>query len=79
MLYGRACIDSPLGGPKGQGAVQWEGSMLASSSMPAGSATLSGRTLHEHGRQLSVRRRLRWLMAALTLANVVLWSVVFGF
>ncbi len=39
---------------------------------------LSGPTLHEHGRQLSVKRRLRWLMAALTLANVVLWSVVFG-
>jgi hypothetical protein len=35
-------------------------------------------TLHEHGRQLSVKRRLRWLMVALTLANVVLWSVVFG-
>lgn len=34
-------------------------------------------TLHEHGRQLSVRRRLRWLLAALALANLALWSAVF--
>jgi hypothetical protein len=27
---------------------------------------------------LSVKRRLRWLMAAMTVANVVLWTVVFG-
>ena len=46
--------------------------MLVSPSM------LSGPTLHEHGRQLSVKRRLRWLMAAMTVLNVVLWSVVFG-
>jgi len=39
---------------------------------------LSGPTLHEHGRALSVKRRLRWLMVAMTAANVVLWSVVFG-
>lgn len=35
-------------------------------------------TLHEHGRALSVKRRLRWLVAAMTVLNVVLWSVVFG-
>jgi hypothetical protein len=35
-------------------------------------------TLHEHGRALCVKRRLRWLMAAMAVANVVLWSVVFG-
>jgi hypothetical protein len=35
-------------------------------------------TLHEHGRQLSVKRRLRWLLGALALANLVLWSAVFG-
>ena len=34
--------------------------------------------LHEHARQLYVRRRLRWLMLAMTAANVVLWSAVFG-
>jgi hypothetical protein len=39
---------------------------------------LFGPTLHEHGRQLSVKRRLRWLMAALAIANLALWSVVFG-
>ena len=39
---------------------------------------LAGPTLHEHGRALCVKRRLRWLMAAMTLANIVLWSVVFG-
>ncbi len=72
MRCGSACIDSPLGGPKGQGAAQREGSMLASSSM------LSSPTLHEHGRALSVKRRLRWLMAAMTVLNVVLWTVMFG-
>lgn len=46
--------------------------MLASPSL------LSSPTLHEHGRALSVKRRLRWLMVAMTAANVVLWSVVFG-
>jgi hypothetical protein len=46
--------------------------MLASSSLP------STPNLHEHGRQLSVRRRLRWLMAAMALANLILWTVVFG-
>jgi hypothetical protein len=46
--------------------------MLASSSMP------SGPTLHEHGHALSVKRRLRWLVAAMTVANVALWTVVFG-
>lgn len=46
--------------------------MLASSSM------LSSPTLHEHGRALSVKRRLRWLMAAMTVLNVVLWTVMFG-
>jgi hypothetical protein len=35
-------------------------------------------TLHEHGRQLSVKRRLRWWMAILAIANLALWSVVFG-
>lgn len=35
-------------------------------------------TLHEHGRQLCVRRRLRWLVALVTVANVALWTVVFG-
>lgn len=39
---------------------------------------LIGPTLHTHGRQLSVRRRLRWVLAILALANVALWSVVFG-
>lgn len=39
---------------------------------------LIGPTLHSHGQQLSVKRRLRWLTVALALANVVLWSVVFG-
>ncbi len=39
---------------------------------------LSGLTLHEHGRALSVKRRLRWLMAAMTVVNVVLWTAVFG-
>jgi hypothetical protein len=40
---------------------------------------LIGPTLHTHGQQLSVKRRLRWLTVALTVANVALWSVVFGF
>jgi hypothetical protein len=40
---------------------------------------LIGPTLHAHGQQLSVKRRLRWMMIALTVANVLLWSVVFGF
>jgi hypothetical protein len=35
-------------------------------------------TLHEHGRQLGVRRRLRWLIAAMAVANLLLWSMVFG-
>jgi hypothetical protein len=39
---------------------------------------LIGPTLHTHGQQLSVKRRLRWLLAALAIANVALWSVVFG-
>ena len=39
---------------------------------------LFGPTLHAHGRQLSVKRRLRWMMVALIAANVVLWSLVFG-
>ena len=46
--------------------------------MLAGSSTASSPTLHERGRALSIKRRLRWLMAALALANVMLWSVVFG-
>ncbi|MBO9557292.1 MAG: hypothetical protein J7515_01735 [Caulobacter sp.] len=46
--------------------------------MLSSSSTLSGPTLHEHGRALSVKRRLRWLMAAMAVANLVLWSVVFG-
>jgi hypothetical protein len=46
--------------------------MFASPSAPAGP------TLHEHGRALCVRRRLRWLLAALAVANLALWSVVFG-
>jgi hypothetical protein len=52
--------------------------MLANLSTPSRLSMLSGPTLHEHGHALSVKRRLRWLMAAMTLANVVLWSVVFG-
>ena len=40
---------------------------------------LIGPTLHAQGRQLSVKRRLRWLLVALAVANVALWSVVFGF
>ncbi len=66
------------------GAIQWEGSMLANLSMPSSPSVssrlsmLSGPTLHEHGRALSVKRRLRWLMAAMTVVNVVLWTVVFG-
>ena len=39
---------------------------------------LIGPTLHTHGQQLSVKRRLRWWMVALALANLALWSVVFG-
>jgi len=39
---------------------------------------LIGPTLHSHGQQLSVRRRLRWLMVAMGAANIVLWSIVFG-
>lgn len=39
---------------------------------------LVGPTLHAHGQQLSVRRRLRWMMITLVAANVVLWSIVFG-
>ncbi|MGR4867054.1 hypothetical protein [Caulobacter sp. LARHSG274] len=39
---------------------------------------LIGPTLHAHGQQLSVKRRLRWTMLALIAANVVLWTVVFG-
>jgi len=39
---------------------------------------LIGPTLHTHGQQRCVKRRLRWLLAALAVANVVLWSVVFG-
>jgi hypothetical protein len=46
--------------------------------MLASSSTFSSPTLHEHGRALSVKRRLRWLMVAMTVANVALWSVVFG-
>jgi hypothetical protein len=46
--------------------------MLASPSASAGP------TLHERGRALFVKRRLRWLMAAAAVANLVLWSVVFG-
>jgi hypothetical protein len=46
--------------------------------MVASPSTASSPTLHERGRALSVKRRLRWLMAALAVANVVLWSVVFG-
>jgi hypothetical protein len=52
--------------------------MLANLSTPSRLSMLSGPTLHEHGHALSVKRRLRWLMAAMTLANVILWSVVFG-
>jgi hypothetical protein len=52
--------------------------MLANLSTPSRLSMLSGPTLHEHGRALSVKRRLRWLMAAMTVANVVLWSIVFG-
>jgi len=40
---------------------------------------LIGPTLHTHGQQLSVKRRLRWLMVALAAVNIVLWSIVFGF
>ncbi len=39
---------------------------------------LIGPTLHTHGQQLCVKRRLRWLMVALAAANLVLWSVMFG-
>jgi hypothetical protein len=46
--------------------------------MLASPLMFSSPTLHEHGRALSVKRRLRWLMAAMTVLNVVLWSVVFG-
>ena len=35
-------------------------------------------TLHAHGQQLCVKRRLRWLTAALVMVNLALWSVVFG-
>ncbi len=35
-------------------------------------------TLHAHGRQLSVKRRLRWVLIAVGVANIALWSVVFG-
>ena len=35
-------------------------------------------TLHAHGRQLSVKRRLRWVLIAVAAANIALWSVVFG-
>ena len=40
---------------------------------------LIGPTLHSHGRQLSVKRRLRWLTVALVVANLALWFVLFGF
>ncbi|CAN5180739.1 hypothetical protein BH10PSE4_BH10PSE4_21860 [soil metagenome] len=43
-----------------------------------GDPTLQAPTLHDHGRQLSVQRRLRWAMVAMAIANVALWSVVFG-
>jgi hypothetical protein len=46
--------------------------MLASPSAPPSP------TLHERGRALCVKRRLRWVMAAMAVANLVLWSVVFG-
>ena len=39
---------------------------------------LIGPALHTHGQQLSVKRRLRWLTVALAVANVALWTVVFG-
>lgn len=39
---------------------------------------LGNPTLHAHGRQLCVRRRLRWAMVAMAIANLALWSVVFG-
>jgi hypothetical protein len=39
---------------------------------------LIGPTLHTHGQQLSVKRRLRWWMGVLAIANLALWSVVFG-
>jgi hypothetical protein len=35
-------------------------------------------TLHAHGQQLGVKRRLRWWTVVLAIANVALWSVVFG-
>jgi hypothetical protein len=46
--------------------------------MLASPSTTTGPTLHERGRALFVKRRLRWLMAAAAVANLVLWSVVFG-
>jgi hypothetical protein len=52
--------------------------MLANPSMPSRPSMLAGPTLHEHGRALSVKRRLRWLMATMTVVNIVLWTVVFG-
>ncbi|WP_426013882.1 hypothetical protein [Caulobacter sp. DWR2-3-1b2] len=39
---------------------------------------LSNPTLDAHGRQLCARRRLRWAMVATAIANIALWSVVFG-
>jgi hypothetical protein len=46
--------------------------------MFASPSASSGPTLHEHGRALCVKRRLRWLLAVTAVANLVLWSVVFG-
>ena len=46
--------------------------------MLASPSTSASPTLHERGRALFVKRRLRWLMAAAAVANLVLWSVVFG-
>ncbi|MBW8859592.1 MAG: hypothetical protein JF570_07630 [Caulobacter sp.] len=46
--------------------------------MHARPSTSAGPTLHERGRALFVKRRLRWLMAAAAVANLVLWTLVFG-
>jgi hypothetical protein len=39
---------------------------------------LIGPAIHSHGRRLDVKRRLRWLLVVMAIANVALWSVIFG-
>jgi hypothetical protein len=65
-IFGSACFDSPPGRPKDNRSVWREGLVLINP------------TLHAHGQQLGVKRRLRWWTVVLAIANVALWSVVFG-